>query len=136
MPKKYVEVLLIDDDADDKEVFEIALNKIDSRIKLITAKNGIGAMELFNGDSYFTPDFIFLDLNMPLMNGRDCLVEIKKLKRFISTPVYIYTTSTDPRDENNLMQAGAVGFITKPFDINNLINILTYLISPKLQILH
>jgi CheY-like chemotaxis protein len=103
---------------------------------LLTAKNGIAAMDMFNGDSYFTPDFIFLDLNMPLMNGSACLTEIKKLKRFLTTPVYIYTTSNDPRDEQNLMQAGAVGFITKPFDINNLINILTYLISPKLQILN
>src|SRR5688500_6640556 len=106
MPKKFVDVFLIDDDADDTEVFELALNKIDSRISLFTAKNGKQAMEKLNTEPDFIPDIIFLDLNMPTMNGHDCLAEIKKLERFQNIPVFIYTTSNNPRDEYTLVKAG------------------------------
>jgi DNA-binding response OmpR family regulator len=114
---------LIDDDEDDREIFQLALNRV-AGVLCITSQNGKEALEKLS-DENFNPDFIFLDLNMPLVNGRECLQGIRKIKRFKKTPVFIYTTSTQEADKITLEKLGATGFITKPTSINDLVEILT-----------
>jgi CheY-like chemotaxis protein len=119
---------LIDDDEDDREIFQLALQKLND-VKCITSLNGKDAIRKL-GDENFNPDFIFLDLNMPMMNGRECLREIRKMKRLKTTPVYIYTTSSAEEDKAALAKLGATGFITKPASVQMLIEILTSYIHP------
>jgi len=59
------------------------------------------------------PSLIFLDLNMPLMNGFQCLEQIKKDDKFKHLPVIIYTTSNNPTDEDRAKESGAEMFFTK-----------------------
>ena len=128
-------VLLIDDDEDDREVFEIALNEIDPEINYCTAKNGREATLKLNSEQNFQPDFIFLDLNMPQMNGWECLDEIRKIPRLNQTPVIIYTTTFSGKDESLLLKKGASAFVTKPDDLQILVKILSEIIvNKKLQI--
>ena len=73
------QVLLVDDDIDDHEIFCMALENLENCYKCIFAKDGIEALEILKNEEIFIPDIIFLDLNMPRMNGIDCLYEIKKI---------------------------------------------------------
>ncbi|HEU5148257.1 MAG TPA: response regulator, partial [Chryseosolibacter sp.] len=84
---------LIDDDEDDRDIFELALQQLGQKFRCVTSESCQDALNsLKNGD--IDPDYIFLDLNMPLVSGRECLGEIRKLPKFESTPVVIYTTSS------------------------------------------
>lgn len=105
---------LIDDDTDDQDVFIWALAEIDPTIQHAIASAGAAAVELLRSDTTFVPDYIFLDLNMPLMNGKQCLVELRKMPWLESTPIIIYSTSSDPRDIEETKQLGAADYIVKP----------------------
>jgi DNA-binding response OmpR family regulator len=111
---------LIDDDDDDQEIFTMALNTIGEEINCITANDGIDALNKLNIDTDFIPDFIFLDLNMVRMNGRECLIEIKKIPRLNNTPVIIYSTSSEQRDMIETKELGATDYIVKPPSISTL----------------
>lgn len=105
--------LLVDDDDDDREIFCMALSETDPTIRCLIAHDGIEAMKMLS-DPTFIPDYIFLDLNMPLMTGKECLQEIRKLPRLSDVPVIIYSTSASERDIQDTMKLGASTFITKP----------------------
>lgn len=105
--------LLIDDDEDDKEIFCIALAEANPAVTCFTAEDGVEALEMLR-DKSFVPDYIFLDLNMPLMSGKECLVEIRKQNHLDNTSVIIYSTSASERDIQETSALGASGFITKP----------------------
>lgn len=96
-----------------------AINEIDAGIKCVDAKNGELALQYLQDEKAPLPDFIFLDLNMPRLSGKQCLVEIKKLDHLRSIPVIIYSTSNHPQDKEQTKQLGAFGFLHKPtkFDI-------------------
>lgn len=121
--KNNATVFLIDDDADDREIFSLALAEIDPAYTCITAKNGIDALERLS-TAEIKPDYIFLDLNMPRMNGKQCLEEIKKQTSLARIPVVIYTTSSGSWEKEQLLQMGASAFITKPSEIDQLIHSL------------
>ena len=121
-------VFLIDDDADDREIFALAMAEIDPSYKCVTAKNGVEALETLNLGE-LKPDCIFLDLNMPRMNGKLCLEEIKKQSRLQQIPIVIYTTSSGTRDKEQLLAMGAFAFVTKPPEIDQLISLLKNIFS-------
>jgi DNA-binding response OmpR family regulator len=109
--------LLVDDDDDDKEIFCMAMEETDPSIKCLTANDAMEALKMLK-DPTFVPDYIFLDLNMPLMSGKECLVEIRKQSHLINVPIIIYTTSASQKDIEDTMEAGATSFITKPPQIS------------------
>lgn len=123
--------LLIDDDSDDREIFAIALEDTDKIHKCIAAINGKDALEKLNDDETFIPDFIFLDLNMPLMSGKQFLQKIKKIPRLNHIPVVIYTTSSREKDIEETKQLGATHYLTKPSRIDTLTKILSALFQKQ-----
>jgi len=108
-------VFLIDDDSDDREIFEEALLSLDINIKYEDAKNGAEACEKLNSNT-FKPDLIFLDLNMPIMDGRQFMKHIKKDHNLNNIPVIIYTTSSNEVDKNFAFQNNAM-FMTKQYSM-------------------
>jgi len=122
---------LIDDDADDREIFAMALEDADKSYNCVTAKNGVDALEKLNSNEKFVPDYIFLDLNMPMLSGKECLKELKKISRLSHVPVIIYSTSSHEKDIEETKQMGASYFLTKPSDIRVLTNILTRIIDKQ-----
>jgi CheY-like chemotaxis protein len=113
-------ILIIDDDLDDQVMLKEALQDLDTSIKFQTATNGFIALELLHNNIKDLPDLIFLDLNMPRMNGMQLLAEVKKHNEFSGLPVIIYTTSSDPKDISDTSRLGAVYFITKPTGLTEL----------------
>lgn len=119
--------LLVDDDADDVFLFREVLSEVAPQINLRTASNGQEALEVLSRETQSYPDLIFLDLNMPRMDGKQCLSELKTNERLKKIPVIMYSTSSHSRDVEETMQNGAISFITKPSHINDLKAILSSL---------
>jgi CheY-like chemotaxis protein len=115
--------LLIDDDADDREIFSMALSEADPGIECVMAGSGFDALEKLK-PAAFVPDFIFLDLNMPGMTGRECLKEIRRMERLDNTPVIVYSTSSVSRDVQETRKMGANDYISKPTSISELTALL------------
>jgi CheY-like chemotaxis protein len=111
--------LIVDDDADDVELFCEAVNEIEPDAECITAANGEDALKKLLNIKHL-PDFIFLDLNMPRMDGRQCLDELRKDKRLKKIPVIIYSTSSTQRDTDETSKLGATYFLTKPTSFQKL----------------
>src|SRR5205085_611290 len=109
----------------DLEIFSFALAEADESARCIIANDGLHALEKINSDHSLIPDFIFIDMNMPRMNGQECLVEIKKIQRLKNVPVFMYSTSAGPSSILENSKLGAVNFIAKPADINVLTEILS-----------
>lgn len=113
-------IFLIDDDSDDQEIFALALEEIFPSYTCLTAKNGVEALEKLRSGEV-NPDYIFLDLNMPRMNGKQCLAEIKKESALNKIPVIIYSTSSELSHKEQMIMMGASAFVTKPPVIPELI---------------
>jgi CheY-like chemotaxis protein len=120
---------IADDDADDQELFIKALKVIDVDCRCITAVNGIEALEKLQSGDGSLPDFIFLDLNMPRLNGKQCLAAIKKDDKLTHIPVIIYSTSAHSRDVQETKELGAFSFLQKPNKFDDLAHALTDIID-------
>jgi CheY-like chemotaxis protein len=105
--------LLADDDQDDADLFEEALRNIDKSIELSAANNGKDALRKLN-QHLSVPEIIFLDINMPEMDGWDCLMNIKKNERFKNIPVVMFSTSSTSINGKKAIQSGAAGYLEKP----------------------
>lgn len=123
--------LLIEDDEDDQEIFSLALKTVDNSIRIIAAYDGPEAMKRLRSSETESVDFIFLDLNMPRMSGKQVLAELKKDIALKNIPVVIYTTSSDASDKEETKQLGAEAFITKPPYMKDLTEILRNFFSAR-----
>jgi CheY-like chemotaxis protein len=106
-------ILYAEDDPEDVDVFCEAVKSIDDSIGCIIAKDGAEALSILE-NSVILPDMIFLDVNMPLLGGRECLKHIKGNKEYRTIPVAIYTTSNRPHDISDFKALGANHYIIKP----------------------
>ena len=112
-------ILIIDDDPDDIEFFIEALRSIDGSFECEQATNGEeGLLNLRT--SAASPEYIFLDLNMPRLNGKEFLSEIKKDGRLSAIPVIMYSTSGIESDIRESLRLGAKDFIVKPTRLKDL----------------
>ena len=122
--------LLIDDDQDDQEIFLLAVTNTGLNVRCEMASDGQAGLQKIK-ESKKLPDFVFLDLNMPHMDGKHCLKEIRKLHGMESLPVIIYSTSSYIDDIRETRRLGATGFITKPSNVNELVQILSKIFQKK-----
>jgi CheY-like chemotaxis protein len=121
---KYSNLLIIDDDLDDQEIFCSALNQVSPHVACLALTNGMEALRKLKAKE-LNPDAIFLDLNMPIMSGQEFLIEIKQIERLDSIPVIIFTTSASPATIQETKELGAADFITKPHSYDELVKIIT-----------
>ena len=126
--KKFL-FFMIDDDADDREFFSFALAKTDYNVDYSTAKDGEDALKYLEKNKDFVPNFIFLNLNMPRVNGIECLAEMRKINRLKNVPIYIYSTSILDKDKAETLKLGANDHIIKPSSLKRLTEILSNVIS-------
>lgn len=115
--------LLVDDDTDDAFLFREALDRIDS-VECFTAENGLELFTLLSEHNINKSDVIFLDINMPMMDGWECLRKLKNSADYSSIPIIMYSTSSAKRDIEMAYRLGAQLFLTKPEDFRELFKIL------------
>ncbi|SIQ90344.1 response regulator [Maribacter ulvicola] len=115
-----LKILLVDDDEDDRQFFADALEGIELNTDLHQLENGKSCMEFLLKDTDNTPDLVFLDLNMPIMNGFECLEAIRRTPHLKDLLVAIYSTSSAERDIEETFEKGANIYIKKPSSFSEL----------------
>ena len=109
----------------------MALDELNPAIKRVMASNGEEGIKKLSLNPQIPPDYIFLDLNMPRMNGIECLKEIKKVRHLQKTKVIMYST-TDAHDVRELTRnLGADDFIVKPPSFLKLVEFLSAVLNIK-----
>lgn len=126
-----IKVLLIDDDDDDVRLVTKSLSNNRLFVDITRVEDGLQALAYLhqsppyqNGDR---PDLILLDLNMPRMDGRETLREIKGDPRLQQIPVVVLTSSDDDRDILTSYDQRANSFVTKPLDLHQFQHVLNEL---------
>jgi CheY-like chemotaxis protein len=109
-------VLLVDDDEDDKLFLTEALNEVFPVLECISVNNGKSALEFIEKNPP-PPRYIFLDLNMPYVNGFEFLEEFRKEEGSHHTKVFVYTTSSSKLDRETAKKMGVKEYITKFTDL-------------------
>jgi CheY-like chemotaxis protein len=105
-------ILLAEDDNDDMDIFIEALSEINKDINVKTFYNGQRLLEALRKNNYL-PDIVFLDLNMPVLNGFECLKVIKETTLWNNVKVVILSTSSNPEQIKTAYKLGADLYITK-----------------------
>jgi CheY-like chemotaxis protein len=122
-------ILLADDDEDDRLFFKEAFESI--RIKTIvkTVNDGVELMNYLAQNKNKLPHILFLDLNMPLKSGMECLLEIKKMDHLRDIAIAIYSTSASEQDIEDTFVNGANVYIKKPHDFTTLKKLLEEVVT-------
>jgi CheY-like chemotaxis protein len=117
---KYKKVLLVDDDIDDRLIFEQILQETDPGIRMESAANGLEMIDhLDRSPDEDLPGFIILDQNMPKMTGKESLVFLKQSSRYRDIPVIIYSTSQVRDFFRECRELGALDVVSKPDTIQS-----------------
>jgi len=111
---------IIDDDIDDQQFLIEALTANDQNVQCFTALNGKMAIQALSASINPLPDAIFLDLNMPKFNGKQCLAELKRISTLQHIPIVIYSTTSDKREIEETLKLGATYFMIKKSSIKEL----------------
>ncbi len=120
-------IYLADDDSDDAYLFISAVRDVNPEINVVVAENGSALLEMMKSASTNFPDVIFLDINMPVMNGKDCLQALKQDPAFRNLPVIIYSTASLKREIESTYKLGAHYYFQKPDDYKDLRDFLNNL---------
>ena len=123
-------ILLVDDDPDDLMLIKEAINTVDGKFEFYEATDGRHALNFLRAlDSVHKhPCLIVLDINMPVLGGRDTLAILKNDPGLKHIPIVVFSTSSNPTDTEYCKQFD-VELITKPFDMTLLIEAAKRLIK-------
>ncbi|MGC1240367.1 MAG: response regulator [Chryseosolibacter sp.] len=122
-------ILYVDDDIEDIEIFQDAVDSVDRTIQYRAAQSGKELFEILNTLTVL-PDHVILDINMPGMDGRLCLQEIRKHEKYNRINVIVYSTNSFPKDIEHIESLGAT-FIRKANSFNDLCAIVRKLSAWK-----
>jgi CheY-like chemotaxis protein len=123
-------ILYVDDDLEDIEIFQEAVKAVDPSIQYISATSAKEALEILNSRDAL-PNYIVLDINMPGMDGKLCLKEIRKEERFNAINVIVYSTNSFPKDIEQIESLGAT-FIRKANSFNELCDMVSQLTKGRI----
>jgi CheY-like chemotaxis protein len=117
-------IVLAEDDSDDRYLFEEALTKANPDAELTTVENGEELMKHLHDKGEPNPDMIFMDINMPVKNGIETLEEIRDKEQFNDIPVVMLSTSDNKKDIEETYAKGANLYVKKPSLFSHFIKIL------------
>lgn len=123
-----INVLLTDDDKDDRFFFDKALKKTSIPASLITLSDGVQLLDHLSKGKENFPDILFLDVNMPRKNGLESLTELKKIKEAEGLPIIMYSTALTERAMDAFYINGAYRYLKKG-DFNELVQSLTHILN-------
>jgi CheY-like chemotaxis protein len=120
-------LLNIDDDPEDLDIFFRAVKTVNPLAKCLLARNAKEALHILKDT--LLPDYIFLDIRMPLLDGKTVLKELRKNRKLRSVPVIMYSTTINPGEIEEYQSLGANQFLTKGSDFQGLCNSLRSVIN-------
>ncbi|RYD95536.1 MAG: response regulator [Sphingobacteriales bacterium] len=123
-------VLYADDDADDLQLVQDAFSEFAQEVEVVTVSDGGQALRFLEGLQTMDPlpCLIILDVNMPVVDGKQVLRELRTMDRYSDVPVVLFTTSSLPADQAFASKYKA-GFITKPLHYRQMEQITDQFIS-------
>ena len=141
--KNLFNILMVDDDQDDHDIFRTSLrnvsvngHKMSDMISMVSTYNGNEGMDYlmktgeFRSSRHPLPDFIVLDLNMPILDGYTMLKQISLNPEMKQIPVYVFTTSKDEVDKKKCLQfSNCAGFFSKPGSRKDIIPIIEQMLN-------
>ena len=110
-------VLTVDDSRTMRDMLRMALSA--AGYAVIQAEDGVHGLEVLSGSN---PDVIITDINMPRMDGFGFISVVRGEGRHRATPILVLTTESSAEKKNRARQAGATGWIVKPFDPDKLVD--------------
>ena len=113
-------IFLIDDDEDDGYIFNIALSSLPHNFELLYYQDSEQALATLSDTTFSPPDILFIDWNMPKLNGNDCLQSIRKLPGYATIPIIICSTSNHSELRTEVRQLGASHFLAKTSTVKEL----------------
>jgi chemotaxis family two-component system response regulator Rcp1 len=123
-----IEILLVEDNEGDVHLTTQALERAKVRNRVHVASDGVEAMAFLRRESPHEkaprPDVILLDLNLPMMDGREVLQELKKDPSLQSIPVVVITTSSAEEDVVKSYALQANCYVTKPVDLRQFLHVV------------
>jgi chemotaxis family two-component system response regulator Rcp1 len=133
-----IEILLVEDNRADVRLTREALTEGKVRNNLHVAPDGIVALEMLRREGPYAkaprPDLILLDLNLPKMNGRELLAEIKKDESLRQIPVVVLTTSEDEQDIVRSYELHANCYVVKPVGLEQFLEVVRQIDSFWLEV--
>ena len=114
-------ILVVDDDQEDLTLFCEAAVVVDAQAKILVANDGREALSLLV-QTHERPDYIFLDINMPKMNGKEFLLLAKKDPAVKDIPIVMYSTTSHTKEIEECYKLGAYDFLIKPPTFQKLID--------------
>ncbi len=121
-------VLLADDDEDDQLLFQEAIKELPTLVHISFARDGEETLQVLRNMTLL-PDLLFLDLNMPILNGLECLQKIKEDPALMGLPVVIFSTSSFPGNINRVYELGAHLYIRKPNDFTTFKRVIQHVFA-------
>lgn len=126
-------IMLADDDSDDRMLFEEALNATGINCQCVFFEDGVSLVEFMKDPQVRQPDILFLDLNMPVKSGIDCLTELRNYAHLKQLSIAIYSTSNAIRDIEQTFTMGANVYINKPSNFQKLTTVLAHVLKMNFQ---
>ena len=140
-PKRKICILIADDDPDDRMLIEDAFKELQAENKLVFVEDGEQLLSHLRREGDWKrlenqplPGLVLLDLNMPKMDGREALRQIKADDELRAIPVVILTTSRDEEDILRTYASGVNSFISKPVTFDGLVEVVRVILSYWIEI--
>ena len=133
MSQDIIQIILADDDQDDRDFFSDAFDELKIKTKVSLFNDGQQLMDYLLIESSVLPQILFLDLNMPFKSGIECLHEIKSIDRLKDIAIAIYSTSASDEDIEETFINGANIYIKKPSEFETLKKILGNIVTINWQ---
>lgn len=134
-------VLFVEDNDDDLELAKLAMRAIDTPANFVFARNGLEALDvLFARGAYADrsnetlPKLVILDLNLPLLDGREVLKAIREDARTRAVPVVVMTTSAEPPDLVSVVQLHVNSYVQKPMDFDRFQTVMAQTVRYWLEV--
>jgi CheY-like chemotaxis protein len=113
-------VVYVDDDPDDLDLVREGFNKYSRQVTVVCFESGSEALSYFSANAHKAiPCLIILDINMPILSGKELLVQVRQLKNMETVPIVLFSTSSMPDDKKFAKQYGAT-VITKPLSVQQM----------------
>ena len=126
-------ILLVDDDLDDQLFFHLVLKDVSSEFHFTNVNSAEEFFKRLEPENNYIPYVIFLDVNLPIKSGIECLHDLKADERLKQIPVIIYSTSHDDMKVDEAYSAGALYYICKPNSLGELDTILRFILAADLE---